>query len=190
MAIPYAADEIGNIWYNSRQSETEFIIIHRDNIMGRFGCIYSVIICEKPNLETATKYLASVGIIGIAVCFCLNFQSLYRELKQFRPDILSTCRKDNCFKANFDLDFCAYRWSSFSKSVLEESIDSLSMEKQKTQLLFQWMLAGVMSVPWSSLGNNDKDSLDKVIVRISFSRETKFFHICRIGNWLQLEWKM
>lgn len=62
--------------------------------------------------------------------------------------------------------------SSFSKCP-EESIDYAVMEKQKTQLLFQWMLAGVMSVHGLLWEINDKDSDGNVIVGDIFSHETK-----------------
>ncbi len=76
--------------------------------------------------------------------FLFSANRYIEELKQFRPDILSACEKAIA-SANFDLDFVRLDESSFSKCP-EESIDYAVMEKQKTQLLFQWMLAGVMSV--------------------------------------------
>lgn len=174
-AIPYAADgKLVTFGIIPDKAETGYGYIHRGQYINQEDSDAFIVssFVEKPNHETATKYLASGEYYWNSGMFLFSANRYIEELKQFRPDILSACEKAIA-SANFDLDFVRLDESSFSKCP-EESIDYAVMEKTKDAIVIP-MDAGWSDVgSWSSLWEiNDKDSDGNVIVGDIFSHETK-----------------
>ena len=123
-AIPYAADgKLVTFGIIPDKAETGYGYIHRGQYINQEDSDAFIVssFVEKPNHETATKYLASGEYYWNSGMFLFSANRYIEELKQFRPDILSACEKAIA-SANFDLDFVRLDESSFSKCP-EESID-------------------------------------------------------------------
>jgi len=100
---------------------------------------------EKPNLETAKKYMESGNHYWNSGIFMFKASTYLEELKKYDPEIFTACA-NSCNKAPEDLDFIRLEKEEFSKCP-DKSIDYAVMEKTQ---------AGVV-VPfdggWSDIGS-------------------------------------
>ncbi|EIP3262115.1 mannose-1-phosphate guanyltransferase [Escherichia coli] len=104
---------------------------------------------EKPDLETAEKYLASGEYYWNSGMFLFRASRYLRELKKFRPDILDAC-ENAMANMTSDLNFVRIDEESFSECP-DESIDYAIMEAT-TDAIVVPMNAGWSDVgSWSSL---------------------------------------
>ena len=101
---------------------------------------------EKPNLETAKKYLASGKFFWNAGYFIWQAKHFLNELKQFGPEIskgvnkIINTRDRASFKKVLDKEFVNFK---------EISIDNLIMEKTKNLLVLP------VDMGWSDVGSWD-----------------------------------
>lgn len=95
-AIPYAADgKLVTFGIIPDKAETGYGYIHRGQYINQEDSDAFIVssFVEKPNHETATKYLASGEYYWNSGMFLFSANRYIEELKQFRPDILSACEK-------------------------------------------------------------------------------------------------
>ncbi len=111
---------------------------------------------EKPDQETAEKYLASGDYYWNSGMFALRADVFLTELEKFQPDILTACRQAHQ-KAVQDLDFIRIDPESFGQCP-SDSIDYAVMEKTDHAVVIP-LDAGWNDVgSWSSLWEvSDKD---------------------------------
>lgn len=104
---------------------------------------------EKPNLETAEKYLASQQYYWNSGMFLFKASRFIEELEKFQPDILTACRSA-LNDAKEDIEFIRLDSNAFSQCP-NESIDYAVMEKTSSAVVVP-MNAGWSDVgAWSSL---------------------------------------
>ncbi len=104
---------------------------------------------EKPDLETAERYLASGDYYWNSGMFAFQASRFLEELEKYRPDIFEACSKA-CGQAEADLDFTRIDEDAFA-SCPAESIDYAVMEKTDRAVVIP-LDAGWNDVgSWSSL---------------------------------------
>lgn len=111
---------------------------------------------EKPDQKTADRYFAETGYFWNSGIFLFRAKTYLNELKEYRPDILSACRK--AFEGRkADLHFVRFDESAFS-ACPSESVDYAVMEQTKNAAVFP-LDAGWTDVgSWASLwATSEKD---------------------------------
>ena len=116
---------------------------------------------EKPDLETAKKYVASKAYCWNSGMFMFSASKAIEEMEKFAPDILAACR--SAFeKGKTDLDFFRLDKASFAASP-SDSIDYAVMEKTDAGAMVP------MAAGWNDLGSwealwqvGEKDESDNV----------------------------
>jgi mannose-1-phosphate guanylyltransferase/mannose-1-phosphate guanylyltransferase/mannose-6-phosphate isomerase len=104
---------------------------------------------EKPNMETATRYVQSGDYFWNSGMFAFTAGSFLRELEKFNPKMLSVC-KQALAAAKTDLDFVRLDKTLFS-SCPADSIDYAVMEKTDKAVVIP-LAAGWNDVgSWSAL---------------------------------------
>lgn len=117
---------------------------------------------EKPDTETAQKYLDSGDYLWNSGMFLFQAQTFLDELENFSPDISEPC-KEAIKKAQQDLDFIRVDTEAFATSA-EDSIDYAVMEKSDKVSVIP-LDAGWNDVgSWTSLWDiSEKDAQGNVI---------------------------
>ncbi len=103
--------------------------------------------CEKPDLATATTFVASGQYYWNSGMFLFKASSLLAELQQFAPEIVS-CAKQALLNASIDLDFVRLDKEAFAKSP-SDSIDYAVMEKSDNAVMV------ALDAGWSDVGSWD-----------------------------------
>lgn len=113
---------------------------------------------EKPDRETAERYLADGGYYWNSGMFLFRASRYIEELGRFRPDILNPCR-DAHVAVSRDLDFLRLEATTFGQSP-SESIDYAVMEQtaaaRVVPLSAGWSDVGSWQALWS-VGEQDDD---------------------------------
>lgn len=99
---------------------------------------------EKPDYETAKKYIASGDFYWNSGMFLFKASRYLEELKTFRPDIYEACKKAIQVQNN-DLDFIRVDQAAF-ESCPDESIDYAVMEHTADAVVVP------MDAGWSDVG--------------------------------------
>jgi mannose-1-phosphate guanylyltransferase/mannose-6-phosphate isomerase len=107
--------------------ETGYGYIQRTGTIGRFGEYTVAQFAEKPDAETAQRYLASGDYSWNGGMFVLKASVWLKALKQFRPDIAEACEKAWADK-KADPPFVRPHKELFT-AIPSESIDYAVMEK-------------------------------------------------------------
>ncbi len=100
---------------------------------------------EKPDLETAEKYVASKGYCWNSGMFMFKASCVLQEMETFVPDIVSACRQA-IEDGRTDLDFFRLDRTAFS-SCPADSIDYAVMEKTDRGAMLP------MAAGWNDLGS-------------------------------------
>lgn len=100
---------------------------------------------EKPNAETAQKYLDAGNFFWNSGMFMFKASRLLAEMKSFRPDIVDAC-SDAFNKANKDMDFTRLDSTAFEQCP-SDSIDYAVMEKTESAIVVP------LDAGWSDLGS-------------------------------------
>ncbi|WP_432697901.1 mannose-1-phosphate guanylyltransferase/mannose-6-phosphate isomerase [Marinobacterium sp. YM272] len=136
--------------------ETGYGYIRRGKALG--GAFQVAQFVEKPDLETATDYLATGEYYWNSGMFLLRADRYLEELKAHRPDIYECClaaMKDT----QPDLDFIRINEQAFAQCP-SESIDYAVMEKTERAMVVPldagWNDVGAWSALWE-LGNKDSE---------------------------------
>lgn len=126
------------------------------------GAFHVEVFVEKPNLETAEKYLASGDYFWNSGMFAFKVEIFLKELATFSPKILSVCQ-DAYHSARFDFDFVRIEPDIFS-ACPSDSIDYAVMEKTTLAAIIP-LNAGWNDVgSWSALWDvTQKDALGNAI---------------------------
>jgi mannose-1-phosphate guanylyltransferase/mannose-6-phosphate isomerase len=105
---------------------------------------------EKPNLETAEKFLAAGDYFWNSGMFLFNCRQFLNELESVRPDILSAC-EDSLAQGRHDLDFCRLDKAAFA-ACPSDSIDYAVMEHTQNAAVVPtdigWNDIGAWSALW------------------------------------------
>lgn len=111
---------------------------------------------EKPDSETAAKYLNDGGYFWNSGMFLFRASRYLNELETHRPDIVAACR-EAMTNVSSDLEFIRIHPEEFAKCP-EDSIDYAVMEKTKDAVVVP-MRAGWNDIgSWSSLWDvSEKD---------------------------------
>ncbi|WP_193162436.1 mannose-1-phosphate guanylyltransferase/mannose-6-phosphate isomerase [Enterobacter ludwigii] len=129
--------------------ETGYGYIKTGEKLNEYGYAVSAFV-EKPELETAQQYLQDGGYLWNSGMFMFKASMFLKELKNFRPDILSTCEK-SLLNAKEDLDFIRLDSDAFN-TCPEDSIDYAVMEKTSEAVVVpldaQWSDVGSWSALW------------------------------------------
>jgi mannose-1-phosphate guanylyltransferase/mannose-6-phosphate isomerase len=111
---------------------------------------------EKPDLETAKRFLAAGGYFWNGGIFLFRADRYLAELERYRKDVLQAVRQAMA-AAQRDVDFVRPEKSAFL-AVPEDSIDRAVMEKTRDAVVvparFGWSDVGSWSALWS-LGAKD-----------------------------------
>jgi mannose-1-phosphate guanylyltransferase/mannose-6-phosphate isomerase len=100
---------------------------------------------EKPNLDTAEKYLSSKEYYWNSGCFMFKASAFLNELKSLSPEIYEVCNKAVKNKA-IDLDFIRISKADFLKCP-DDSVDYAVMEKTNKAVVVP------MDAGWSDVGS-------------------------------------
>lgn len=112
---------------------------------------------EKPDLQTAKKYLSEGDYLWNSGMFVFTAKSYLSELKYWRPDIASVCEKSMA-NVSEDLDFIRPERSVFV-TCPEDSIDYAVMEKTDNAKVIPLNTSWSDIGAWSSLWDiSEKDS--------------------------------
>ena len=114
---------------------------------------------EKPDKETATKYLHHENnFLWNSGIFLVTAKNVIKMMEQFAPNILASV-KETLYKSQEDLGDLILDTDSFSR-VPDLSIDKAIMEKTKNSSVilaqFQWDDLGTWNALWTT-GDKDKD---------------------------------
>lgn len=101
--------------------------------------------CEKPDRETAERYLASGGYFWNSGIFVLGARTYLQELERLDPRILAAAR-EALAKATEDLGFLRLEPTAFARSP-DISIDYAVMEKTDAAVMLP------LDVGWSDVGS-------------------------------------
>ncbi|HBR4419105.1 TPA: mannose-1-phosphate guanylyltransferase/mannose-6-phosphate isomerase [Klebsiella pneumoniae] len=133
--------------------ETGYGYIHRGKLQSDDAVSYSVkSFVEKPNLETAIKYIESGEYYWNSGMFLFKASQYLQELSKFRPDILEACEK-SVASISYDAiaDFIRINQDAFL-SCPDESIDYAVMEKTEEAVVIPldagWNDVGSWSALW------------------------------------------
>lgn len=128
--------------------ETGYGYIHRGApflLEGKQTAFQVAQFVEKPNLETAERYLESGNYYWNSGMFLFSAKRYLEELKLFRPDIHEACRLATALRAQ-DLDFHRLDPSTFNKCPAD-SIDYAVMEKTEQAVVVP------LDAGWSDVGS-------------------------------------
>ena len=103
--------------------------------------------CEKPDLQTASRFVESGQYFWNSGMFLFKASSLLAELKRFAPDIVE-CSELAINKAQRDLDFIRLDKDAFA-SCPSDSIDYAVMEKSANAVMVP------LNAGWSDVGSWD-----------------------------------
>jgi mannose-1-phosphate guanylyltransferase/mannose-6-phosphate isomerase len=136
--------------------ETGYGYIKRGN--AQFGPAYAVAaFVEKPDLETAERYLASGDYLWNSGMFAFKAGVFLQELEKFNPDMLAAC-KAAVAGAKPDLDFVRIDKSLFM-ACPADSIDYAVMEKTDKVVVIPldagWNDVGSWSALWDVIDKDD-----------------------------------
>ena len=107
--------------------ETSYGYVHRGApVKGRAGCFTVAEFIEKPDLATATGFLARGGYDWNSGMFLFKANTYLEELERLEPDIITHCR-DAIDNGETDLDFIRLAEKPFSQCA-SKSIDYAVME--------------------------------------------------------------
>ncbi len=128
--------------------ETGYGYIRRKGTVGRFGEYAVAQFVEKPDSETAQRYLASGDYFWNGGMFVLKASVWLDALKQFRPDIVQACEKSWADK-KVDAPFVRPHKELFT-AIPSESIDYAVMEKCPGSYIEIKMMS--LNAGWNDLG--------------------------------------
>lgn len=118
---------------------------------------------EKPDIDTATHYVASGNYYWNSGMFLFKASTLIAELEQYSPDILNSCR-DALAKGARDLDFIRLDSDAF-ETCPADSIDYAVMEHTDKAVVVP-LDAGWNDVgSWSSLWECAKQDVDSNVLQ-------------------------
>ncbi len=100
---------------------------------------------EKPDIETAEKYLESGAYFWNSGMFMFQAKKYLEELEKFRPDIFTAC-KNAMRQTSKDMDFLRIDKHIFT-ACPTDSIDYAVMEKTKQGYVIP------LNVPWNDIGS-------------------------------------
>ena len=113
---------------------------------------------EKPDLETAKKFLKDNRFTWNSGIFMFNSQKIIKEINKFKPRILVSC-SNSIKKSIFDLDFQRLDKTSF-EACEDISIDVAVMEKTSEGIVIP-LDAGWSDVgSWEAVWETSKKDLD------------------------------
>lgn len=142
------------------------------------GAAYDVAaFVEKPDLNTAEKYVESGDYFWNSGMFAFKAGSFLQELNKFNPEMLSVCRQA-IDTATTDLDFVRIDKSVFTKCPAD-SIDYAVMEKTDKAVVIPldagWNDVGSWSALWDVI---DKDPFNNAINGdvLTVDTENSFIH--------------
>ncbi len=102
---------------------------------------------EKPDLDTAEKYLDSGSYYWNSGMFMFRASAILNELEHYTSGIVKPC-KEVIDKSEQDLDFCRLSPEGFEK-IFADSIDFAVMEKTSKGIMIP------LSAGWNDLGSFD-----------------------------------
>lgn len=127
---------------------------------------------EKPNLETAEKYLSSKDYLWNSGMFIFKAKTMIDEFKTLSPKILESCQKALDESAH-DLDFLRLDKQSFESSP-EDSLDYAIMEKTDKSAVIplscKWNDVGSFEALWQT---KEKDENNNVLFGDTYTSEVK-----------------
>ncbi|MCW8108564.1 mannose-1-phosphate guanylyltransferase/mannose-6-phosphate isomerase [Alteromonas ponticola] len=119
---------------------------------------------EKPDLETATKYVSTKQYFWNSGMFMFKASRYIEELEKYQPDILKVCRAAVDSETK-DLDFIRIDPETF-KQCPDDSIDYAVMEKTKMAAMVPldagWSDVGSWSSLWETA--DQKDANGNVVI--------------------------
>lgn len=132
---------------------------------------------EKPDLQTAEKYLKDGGYFWNSGMFMFTAKRYLEELEKYRPDILDACRKAMAETSADMSEFLRIDTKAFS-ACPSESIDYAVMEKTDSGCVVP------LDAAWNDIGNwtalwdiADKDNNSNVLQGDILTEETNNCYI-------------
>lgn len=142
--------------------ETGYGYISKGGALGGLDNAFGVkAFVEKPDLDTAQKYVDSGEYFWNAGIFLFKAQAYLDELNRHAPSMIESC-KLSLDKAESDLDFTRLDHDSFTECV-EDSIDYAVMEKTDkaavVPLTCAWSDLGSWKALWDVMSKNGDDNV-------------------------------
>lgn len=126
---------------------------------------------EKPNLETAQKFLATGDFFWNSGMFVFKAEIYLNELKRLRPEIYHAAQK-SWQQSTRDMDFCRLDEAAFA-ACPSDSIDYAVMEHTKSAAMVTVDIGWSDIGSWSSLADvSQHDSKGNVLRGDVFTAET------------------
>jgi mannose-1-phosphate guanylyltransferase len=178
LATPYAeANSLVTFGIVPTCAETGYGYIQRGELVGSTESLFKVKrFVEKPNEETAEKYMNSGEYYWNSGMFMFRARRYLEELSKYRPDILECCQRAvekstrNDYFLNVDKD-------SFA-TCPDESVDYAVMEKTDEAVVVSldagWNDVGSWSALWDV---SEKDQLNNAISGDAFLYDTENCYI-------------
>lgn len=144
-ALPLAANgKLVTFGIVPTHAETGYGYLEKGDAVGDGGFRVNRFV-EKPDLETANKYLKSGNYFWNSGMFMFRASRYLQELEKFSPDILAACR-EALSKGEQDLHFTRIDHAAFS-ACPEDSIDYAVMEKTADAVMVP------LDAGWSDIGS-------------------------------------
>ena len=159
--IAYQAAQSGKLTtfgIEPNKPETGYGYIEKGIEIEAIPSAYSLVrFVEKPDLDTAEKYISTGNFYWNSGIFMLNTTQYLQELEEHHPEILQAC-KDALDKEEGDLYFSRVDKDTFS-SCPSDSIDYAVMEKTKNAAVvpvqMNWSDLGAWSALWEIQPKDD-----------------------------------
>lgn len=144
-ALPLAANgKLVTFGIVPTHAETGYGYLEKGDAVGDGGFRVNRFV-EKPDLETANKYLKSGSYFWNSGMFMFRASRYLQELEKFSPDILAACR-EALSKGEQDMHFTRIDHAAFS-ACPEDSIDYAVMEKTADAVMVP------LDAGWSDIGS-------------------------------------
>ncbi|SFH78001.1 mannose-1-phosphate guanylyltransferase [Pseudomonas guineae] len=162
-ALPLAANgKLVTFGIVPTHAETGYGYLEKGDAVGDGGFRVNRFV-EKPDLETANKYLESGNYFWNSGMFMFRASRYLQELEKFSPEILAACR-EALSKGEQDLHFTRIDNAAFS-ACPEDSIDYAVMEKTADAVMVP-LDAGWSDIgSWSALWDVDVKNADGNVLK-------------------------
>ncbi|EBA11984.1 mannose-1-phosphate guanylyltransferase/mannose-6-phosphate isomerase [Roseobacter sp. CCS2] len=157
-AIPFAqAGQLVTFGISPSRAETGYGYIRTGDVVGQGPALAVAAFVEKPDAETAARYLATGAHLWNSGIFLFRASRYLAELETHRPDVMTACRAAFAGKTG-DLDFLRFDADAFL-ACPDVSIDYAVMEYTSDAVVMpidpSWSDIGSWAALWDA---SDKDA--------------------------------
>ena len=146
-----ARDYIVTLGVRPDRPESGYGYIHLGEVISETGSTYTIdSFTEKPDIETAGKYLDEGGYLWNSGIYIVKSSAWLEAVQECSPRILSACR-DAVAGATVDMEFCRLESQAF-QDCPADSVDYAVMEKLRKIKTIKGAVV-CMAPRWSDIGS-------------------------------------